>query len=231
MAPLMEIASRHDLAVIEDAAQAHGARYKGRRTGSLGHAAAFSFYPTKNLGAYGDGGAVTTDDTDVAEAVRLLRNYGSPGRGRTVRVGYNSRLDELQARLLTVKLSRLEDWNDQRRRQAAVYMAGLATTHLALPVVPAWAEPAWHLFVVRSPRRNDLATHLSRHGVETLIHYPVPPHLQPAYSYLDLPRGALPVSELIHNTVLSLPIGMHLSDTQVRTVVAAIRHFDAECGR
>ncbi len=228
VAPLMGIASRRNLAVIEDAAQAHGARYRGRQAGSLAHAAAFSFYPTKNLGAYGDGGAVTTDDPEVAKTVRLLRNYGSPGRGRTLRLGYNSRLDELQARLLTIKLSRLDDWNGRRRHQAAIYREGLAGTDLVLPAAPSWAEPSWHVFVVQSMQRDDLASHLARHGVETLIHYPVPPHLQPAYEHLGMTRGSFPLSELLHQTVLSLPIGPHLSCDDVRTVIAAVRRATSE---
>jgi dTDP-4-amino-4,6-dideoxygalactose transaminase len=223
--PLGALAEAHDLIVVEDAAQAHGARYRGRRTGSLGHAAAFSFYPSKNLGAYGDGGAITTNDPKIAERVRLLRNYGSSSKYRNEVAGYNSRLDELQARLLLVNLRHLDGWNEQRRRQAAIYLRELRDTELILPEQPEWAEVVWHLFVVRASSRDDLGRHLGEAGIETMIHYPVPPHLQPAYEDLGMRRGSLPVSEEIHDTVLSLPIGPHLADDDVLTVAGAMRGY------
>lgn len=226
MAPVMEIADRHGLRVIEDAAQGHGARYRGARAGSLGHAAAFSFYPTKNLGAYGDAGAITTDDLDVADRVRLLRNYGSEHRGHHRLAGFNSRLDELQARLLSVRLRYLDADNDVRRHQASNYLTAFDEGEVILPSVPTWAEPVWHAFVIRSTHRDELAAHLLAHDIQTLIHYPVPPHLSPAYADLGLTTGALPLAELLHNTVLSLPLGPHLSDDDVSEVAAAVRSFE-----
>src|SRR5882762_609929 len=181
MDAINEIAARHGLKVIEDAAQAHGARYKGRRAGSLADAAGFSFYPSKNLGALGDGGAVTTDDDALADRVRVLRNYGSRQKYRNETKGYNSRLDELQAALLREKLRLLDQWNERRRSIARRYLEGLAGLPLVLPHVPPGCEPIWHVFVVRSARREWLASTLEAAGIGTLVHYPIPPHLQPAY--------------------------------------------------
>jgi dTDP-4-amino-4,6-dideoxygalactose transaminase len=223
MAPILAIAGKHGLKVIEDAAQAHGARYKGRRTGSLGHAAGFSFYPGKNLGALGDGGAITTNDDNLAHRIRLLRNYGSEAKYRHEMQGFNSRLDELQAALLRVKLKHLDDWNARRRDIAAAYLGGLAGTGLVLPMVPAWAEAVWHLFVVRSPARQQLQDSLAASGIQTLIHYPTPPHLQPAYCMLGLVEGSLPVTEAIHREVLSLPMDPYLADNELVRVIAAIQ--------
>jgi dTDP-4-amino-4,6-dideoxygalactose transaminase len=225
MCSLSALARDRDLILIEDAAQAHGARDRGRRTGSLGHAAAFSFYPTKNLGAYGDGGAVTTDDSDIARQIRLLRNYGSPRKYENEVVGRNSRLDELQARLLVVKLGHLDAWNERRRRQAGIYLERLHHAGVVLPVRARQADPVWHVFVVRANDRDRLLAHLKDADIETLIHYPIPPHLQPAYRSLGMRRGSLPRSELIHDTVLSLPMGLHLSDDDVRTVADTIRTY------
>jgi len=181
MDPINDIARRHGLKVIEDAAQAHGARYRDRRVGSLGDAAGWSFYPTKNLGAYGDAGAVTTDDDELADHVRLLRNYGSKSKYYNEERGINSRLDELQAALLRVRLKHLDEWNSRRARIAAKYLEHLRETDLMLPGVCEGAEPVWHLFVVRSNRRDELQRHLKSQGVNTLVHYPVPPHLQLVY--------------------------------------------------
>jgi dTDP-4-amino-4,6-dideoxygalactose transaminase len=222
VAPIVEIAREHDLRVLEDAAQAHGARYRGRRVGSLGDAAAWSFYPGKNLGAFGDAGAVTTNDDAIAARLRRLRNYGSRSKYTNDLRGYNSRLDETQAALLRVKLERLDDWNERRRKVAALYVDGLADTGLVLPAVPRSAEPVWHLFVVRSRRRDTLQRRLAGAGIETMVHYPVPPHLQLAYAGLGLERGSLPISEAIHQEVLSLPIGPHLSGPQVSSVLEAL---------
>ena len=201
------IAARHRLFVLEDAAQAHGARYRGRRTGALGDAAAFSFYPAKNLGALGDGGAVVTDDDQLAQRVRALRNYGSSERYLHPLPGCNSRLDEMQAACLRIKLGKLDGWNARRREQAGQYQALLATSGLALPETADWAEPAWYQFVVRSPQRDRLRTRLLEAGVETLIHYPRPPHLQGAYAGLGFGPGAFPLVERLAAEVLSLPIG------------------------
>ena len=221
MDPIRDVARRHGLWVLEDAAQAHGACYKGRRVGGLGDAAAWSFYPSKNLGACGNGGAVTTDSDDLAERLRAWRNYGSKTKYTNEVRGFNSRLDEIQAAALRVKLKYLDDWNDRRKRIAHLYLEELKEIDLGLPFVPAWADPAWHLFVVRSSDRDGLRRHLSEAGIATLIHYPIPPHLQEAYQGLHL--GSLPVSEAIHREVLSLPIGPHLSDAHVRLVVNAVR--------
>ncbi|MDH7599255.1 MAG: DegT/DnrJ/EryC1/StrS family aminotransferase [Sedimentisphaerales bacterium] len=220
-----EVASRHGLKVIEDAAQAHGARYKGRRVGGLGHAAGWSFYPGKNLGAFGDGGAVTTSDDALADRVRALRNYGSHVKYHNLYKGLNSRLDELQAAFLRVKLRKLDEWNERRRKIAALYLDRLSgLPGLILPYVPDWAEPVWHLFVVRHPRRNELQRHLEGEGIGTLIHYPVPPHKQPAYREMnDL---HLPIAERIHCEVLSLPLGPAIQRSQADQVVAALQGFD-----
>jgi len=223
MDPILEVARSRGLFVLEDAAQAHGARYKGRRVGSLGDAAGFSFYPVKNLGALGDGGAVTTDDDALADRIRLLRNYGSRVKYVHEARGFNTRLDEVQAAILRVKLARLDEWNSRRRRIAARYLSELGGRGLVLPSVPSWAEPVWHLFVVRSPVRDALQRRLRDLGVETLIHYPTPPHLQEAYRDLGLGQGSLPVSEAIHRSALSLPIGPHLGDAEISEVVAAVR--------
>jgi dTDP-4-amino-4,6-dideoxygalactose transaminase len=219
------VAAACNLPVIEDAAQAHGARYKGRPVGGLSRLTCWSFYPGKNLGALGDGGAVTTDDPALAERLRRLRNYGSAQKYVHQEVGYNSRLDELQARLLSVKLRRLDEWNDRRRAIAARYLAELADAPLRPPTVRSWADPAWHLFPVYTPRRDALQRHLAAAGVQTLIHYPTPPHLQDAYRDMGLKEGSFPVSEQICREELSLPMGPHLDDDAVGRVIAAVRSF------
>lgn len=225
MDPVMEVARAHGLRVIEDAAQAHGARYRGRRAGVLGDVAAWSFYPGKNLGAFGDGGAVTTDDPDLAARIRMLRNYGSRVKYVNEEPGFNSRLDEVQAAALRVKLSRLDEWNERRRGIAAAYGRGLEGAGLELPYVPAWAEPVWHLYVVRTSRRAELQRHLAAEGIDTLIHYPIAPHRQDAYRSLGIPEGRLPVSEALHEEVLSLPIGPHLPEAEAEAVVESVRRF------
>lgn len=227
MDPILEIAARHDLRVVEDAAQAHGARYKGARVGGFGDAAAWSFYPGKNLGALGDAGAVTTNRADVAERVRMLRNYGSRVKYSHETKGLNSRLDELQAAVLRVKLNRLEEWNARRSAIAGAYGAALADTGLVLPSAAPGADPVWHVYVVRSERRDALQRHLTDLGIGTIVHYPVPPHLQPAYSDLGLPAGSFPITERLHLEVLSLPMGPHLAPDQVGAVVDAVRGFRA----
>lgn len=233
MDPINALAKKHGLKVIEDCAQAHGARYKGRRVGTLGDAAGFSFYPGKNLGAIGDGGAVTTNDPELAERIRVLRNYGSQLKYHNEVVGCNSRLDELQAAMLRVKLSRLDDWNERRRQVAALYMQGLESQQkLILPFVPEWAEPVWHLFVVRHPRRDAVQTTLNKAGVGTMIHYPIPPYLQPAYADLVLNEGDFPISERLAKEVLSLPMGPHLSQVEAENVVEAVKNvamLEATC--
>jgi len=223
MDPINVLAKKHGLKVIEDCAQAHGARYKGHRVGGLGDAAAFSFYPGKNLGAIGDGGAITTNDPDLAERIRVLRNYGSRIKYHNEVVGFNSRLDELQAALLRVKLTRLDEWNERRRQVAAHYLLELAgQEQLTLPHVPEWAEPVWHLFVVHHAQRENLQNVLNSAGVGTMIHYPIPPHLQPAYADLDLKEGDFPISERMAREVLSLPMGPHLDRIGVNDVISAV---------
>jgi dTDP-4-amino-4,6-dideoxygalactose transaminase len=223
MDPILKIAHKHGLKVIEDNAQAQGACYKGRRTGSLGDAAGNSFYPGKNLGAFGDAGAVTTNDGALAEKVRVLRNYGSKKKYYNEVKGYNSRLDELQAAFLRVKLKKMDEWNGRRRVVAENYLQGLhGATDLTLPFVPAWAEPAWHLFVVRHPKRDLLQQKLTEAEIGTLIHYPVPPHLSGAYADGKWRDGAFPIAEELSDTVLSLPMGPHITSPQVAAVVDSL---------
>jgi dTDP-4-amino-4,6-dideoxygalactose transaminase len=224
MDPLMALAREHDLKVIEDGAQAHGALYHGRKVGALGHAAAFSFYPGKNLGALGDAGGITTDDDALALKLRTLRNYGSQKKYHNEVAGFNSRLDELQAAVLSAKLPALDGQNRARAAVAAIYNEGLAgIPALRLPEVPSWAVPVWHLYVVRHAQRDKLAAKLAEAGIGTLVHYPLPPHLQPAYAGLGIAEGALPISEAIHREVLSLPMGPTVTVDQAQQVVAAVR--------
>lgn len=226
MNPIKEIAQRHGLKVIEDNAQAQGARYRGRRTGGLGDAAGTSFYPGKNLGAFDDGGAVTTDDPDLADRIRLLRNYGSKKKYFNEEKGFNSRLGELQAAFLRTKLGVLDQWNARRSRIAASYCTTLADCDgITLPHVPDWAEPVWHLFVLRHDDRDKLQTFLSQKGIQTLIHYPQPPHLSVAYSDLTAEMSGLGLAEQLGNTVISLPIGPHHTSTSATKVADAVRVF------
>jgi len=230
MDPINAIARKHGLKVIEDCAQAHGARYKGRKTGCLGDAAAFSFYPGKNLGAFGDGGAVTTNDSELAHRIAVLRNYGSQIKYKNEIIGFNSRLDELQAALLRVKLGKLDEWNERRRQIATVYLEQLSSNKdFVLPSVPEWAEAVWHLFVVRTRDREGFQRFLKDKGVGTMIHYPIPPHLQDAYTGLGLLKGSLPISETIHNEVLSLPIGPSITIDQVKYVASEIQTAICHC--
>ena len=225
MEPIMNLCGPRGIAVVEDAAQGHGARYKGRPVGSLGDAAAFSFYPTKNLGAFGDGGAVTTDDGEMAARVSMLGNYGSAEKDVFAARGTNSRLDELQAAFLRVKLDHLEAWNAARGRIAERYLAELADLPLGLPTVMPWAEPAWHLFVIRHSRRDNLAAFLGERGIGTQVHYPIPPHLQEAYRDLATTCGEFPVSEAVARECLSLPVWPHMTAAMVDRVIAAIGEF------
>ncbi len=220
--PILEIAKQRQLRVIEDGAQAHGAVYKGKRLGAHGDAVAWSFYPGKNLGAIGDAGAVTTNDPVLAERLRVLRNYGSQIKYHNDIIGYNSRLDELQAALLSVKLARLADENHRRQEIAAMYLAGLTSPIIQLPSVANWAEHVWHLFVIRHAERDILAQRLAALNIQTLIHYPIPPHLQPAYASLEIANGTLPISEMLHQTVLSLPMGPTMTNDDVSAVIQAI---------
>jgi dTDP-4-amino-4,6-dideoxygalactose transaminase len=229
MDSIVAIARRHGLKVIEDAAQAHGARYHARRAGSLGDAAAFSFYPGKNLGALGDGGAITTDDDALAAQIRLLHNYGSRVKYQHETLGYNSRLDELQAAFLRVKLGRLDEWNARRQKIALLYQAALASvSDVTLPFVPAFVEPVFHLYVILHGDRDGLQQRLAEAGIGTLIHYPVPPHLSGAYAARFPDPGALPIAARLGREVLSLPMGPHLSASAAREVAAVIAHPGAK---
>lgn len=225
MDPINALATRYGLKVIEDCAQAHGARYKGRRAGSLGDAAGFSFYPGKNLGAIGDSGAVTTNDPELADRIKVLRNYGSRIKYHNEVAGFNSRLDELQAAFLRVKLPALDEWNDRRRAVARGYLQHLAAVPgLILPSVPDWAEPVWHLFVVRHQHRDALQKKLGAAGIGTLIHYPIPPHRQPVYSDFNYIEGDFPISERLAIEVLSLPMGPHVSASDMQFVIRQVSH-------
>ena len=220
------LAERHGLALVADAAQAHDSSWRGAPVGGRGRAACWSFYPGKNLGAFGDAGAVTTDDAELAARVRRLRNYGSEQKYHNIELGTNSRLDELQAAFLRVKLTALPAWTTRRRRIAATYARELPTSErLALPVETDGADSAWHLYVVRTAERDALQAHLAAATIGTLIHYPIPPHRQLAYAADPIADARLPIADDLARTVLSLPIGPHLSDPQVDRVIAAVRSF------
>ena len=225
MDPINEVAKKYNLKVIEDAAQAHGATYKGRKCGALGDASGFSFYPTKNLGALGDAGAITTNDKELTEKVRALRNYGSEKHYYNKYMGFNSRLDEMQASILRVKLRHLEEFNKERKMIAQLYLNGLQDTNLILPYVPEWAEPVWHQFVIRSKKRDELQEYLKLKGIGTLIHYPLPIHLQEAYKHLGYKKGDFPIAEKIAKEVLSLPIWVGLSEEFIKCIVNMIIKF------
>lgn len=223
---LLAVAEKHGLVVVEDAAQAHGASYHGRRIGAHGHAVAWSFYPGKNLGALGDGGAVTTDNPDVAARVRSLGNYGSSQKYVNELLGANSRLDEIQSAVLRVKLQHLDSWNSRRRTTAQRYADELADIPgLRLPDVAAGREHAWHVYVVDHASRDELQKHLAANGIQTLVHYPIPPHLSGAFAPLGLAEGTFPIAERAARTHLSLPIGPHLSEENVTQVIDACRSF------
>jgi len=221
-----KVAKRYNLIVIEDAAQAHGAKYKKRRVGGLADAAAVSFYPGKNLGAIGDGGAILTNNTKIAEKVKSLCNYGSTEKYKHEQIGYNSRLDELQAAFLRVKLTFLDDWNNKRRRVAGMYIKHLMGKSVVLPAVPDWAEPVWHLYVIKTKNRDALKSYLEEKQISTQIHYPCPPHKQACYSnnYLD---NDLSIAEEMANEVMSIPISPFISDDMITNVLVAINEFES----
>jgi dTDP-4-amino-4,6-dideoxygalactose transaminase len=229
MDPIFNIAKQYGLKVIEDAAQAHGATYKGHRVGGLGDAAGFSFYPGKNLGAFGDAGAVMTNDPNLAARVRSLRNYGSKIKYFNETKGFNSRLDPLQAAFLRVKLKYLDEWNSRRSSIATQYLKALTgMSALTLPIVPSWGEPVWHLFVVRHPCRDIFQKRLEEREIETLIHYPVPPHRSDAYAEMGFAEGAFPITEAISHTIISLPMGPHMSDDQIQYVAEIVGSICAD---
>lgn len=220
--PILAIANRYQLRVLEDGAQSHGARYKGKRIGSHGDAVAWSFYPGKNLGALGDGGAVTTNDAALAARIRILCNYGSKAKYVHELRGFNSRLDPIQAAVLRVKLPHLDDWNAARTEIAGRYLDELTGSGLSLPNSPEWAEPVWHLFVVRHERRDALHESLRAAGIDTLIHYPTPPHRQKAYTGHHSSSISLPQADRLAGEILSLPIGPHQGSSQTTAIIAAV---------
>jgi dTDP-4-amino-4,6-dideoxygalactose transaminase len=225
MDQILEIATRHGIPIVEDAAQAHGATYRGKKLGTLGAAGAFSFYPSKNLGAYGDGGAVVTNDDDTALRLRRLRNYGEERRYFHSSKGFNSRLDEIQAAVLRAKLVHLDRWIRRRREIAAIYNLQITNPHVDKPVEIAYGLHNYHLYVIRCKRRSELQRHLKEQGVETLIHYPVPVHLQESYSDLGKTPGTYPVAEQCANEVLSLPSFAELSDVEAGYVASCINSW------
>ena len=231
MTELMAIGQAHGIPVLEDAAQAHGSRLGSARAGALGTVAAWSFYPGKNLGAFGDGGAVTTDDDALADRVRVLRNYGSRVKYVNEVRGFNSRLDDIQAAVLRAKLPHLDEWNGRRAHLASRYAAAFAALPIQLPDVPPTAESCWHLYVIRTPVREKLRAALAEAGIETLIHYPIPPHRQKAYAALGLDRMMFPIATRIHDEALSLPLGPHMTLAQQDEVVEAVRSFFAAEGK
>jgi dTDP-4-amino-4,6-dideoxygalactose transaminase len=217
MDKICKLSKTYGLKILEDSAQAHGALYKGKKTGGLGDASGFSFYPSKNLGTFGDGGAVTTNDYELANKIRLLRYYGSPGgKNKYVNelIGYDSKLDELMAAFLIVKLRYLDTWNNRRKKIAEWYFKTLPTTFpdWVLPTVPEWADPCWHVFVIRTTHRDIYQSKLTDNGIGTLIHYPIPPHLQHAYKFLRYSKGSFPIAEKMATEVLSIPMGIHLNE-------------------
>jgi dTDP-4-amino-4,6-dideoxygalactose transaminase len=222
MDSILDIARKYGLKVLEDGAQAHGARYKGKRIGAHGDVVAWSFYPGKNLGAFGDGGAITTNDAELAERIRVLRNYGSRVKYVNEVRGFNSRLDPIQAATLRVKLKVLDAWNARRTAIANTYQTELANTGLILPFIPEWAKPAWHLYVVQHAQRDVFQNHLSEAGIGSLIHYPIPPHLQQAYAVAGYVEGQFPIAETIAKQCISLPMGPHLTTLQQMNVISEI---------
>lgn len=225
MDPINKIANQYDLKVVEDAAQAHGALYKGKKAGSLGDAAGFSFYPTKNLGALGDAGAVTTNNKKLAEKIRTLRNYGSHKRYYNKYKGFNSRLDEMQAAILRVKLKYLDKWNNERKEMSYSYIDNINNEDIILPYVPNWADPAWHLFVVRTEERDKIQNYLLEKEIKTKIHYPVPLHLQEAYDEIFLKEGDFPISEKLSKDILSLPFWIGLKTEKINFICGIIEEF------
>lgn len=223
MPEIIDIAKKHDLLVLEDAAQAHGASIGGRKAGSWGHAAGFSFYPGKNLGALGDAGAVTTNDTELAETIRALGNYGSHKKYENLYKGVNSRLDEMQAAFLRVKLKFLDDEIDRRRKVAEYYLNNIKCDALILPRITKMESHVWHLFVVKCANRNDMSEHLKNNNIQTLVHYPIPPHQQMAYS--DWNWKIFPVTENIHKMVLSLPMSPVIEVADLNKIVSQVNKF------
>lgn len=225
MDPIMDIAQKHNLLVVEDTAQAHGAKYHGKTAGTFGDAGAFSFYPGKNLGALGDGGAVVTNDAELAERIRAMGNYGSKEKYVHEFKGQNSRLDEIQAAFLSVKLPHLDTWNEERRRIANRYVSEITNPAIILPTVIDGVEPVWHIFAIRTKDRDGLQHYLEKKGIQTGIHYPTPIHLHEAYKDLGYKKGDFPIAEEISATELSLPMFYGLTDEQIDYVINAINEY------
>jgi dTDP-4-amino-4,6-dideoxygalactose transaminase len=225
MDTINNIAKNYNLYVVEDTAQAHGTEYKKRKCGSLGTAAGFSFYPTKNLGAIGDAGAVTTNDEEIADKIRVLRNYGSREKYYNEEKGFNSRLDEIQAAILRVKLKHLDEWNEKRRGNAKFYNENIKNENLVLPVEPKECKHVYHQFVIRCNNRDRLQEYLRSNGIGTLVHYPIPPHLSKAYADLKLKKGDFPITEKIANECLSLPIYPEISIHNLDKIVKVVNKF------
>lgn len=225
MAPIMEIARKHSLRVVEDCAQSHGACFQGKMTGTFGDIGCFSFYPSKNLGAFGDAGAIITDDSEIADAVRVFRNYGSEKRYYNKVVGTNSRLDELQAGLLRVRLSHMQELESEKREICSRYLKELNHPDILLPGIREGATHIWHQFVIRTERRQELIDYLNEREIGTIIHYPIPPHLSEAYQYLNMYKGSLPVTEHYAETVLSIPLYNGMEEDEQNFVIKAINEF------
>lgn len=225
MDPIMDIARKHNLFVVEDCAQAHGATYKGKRVGSFGDAAGFSFYPGKNLGALGDAGALVTSNKGIADKVRALGNYGSDYKYHHIYKGNNSRLDEMQAAFLSAKLPHMDRMNEERRRIAKLYSEGIKNPKVTVPYVPEDCVPVWHIYGIRCKDREALEKHLNDKGIGTNKHYPIPMHMQECYKDLNIPEGALPIAEEISATELSIPMYYGMTDEQVQYVIDAINEF------
>lgn len=223
LSAIMALAEQHGLKVLDDAAQAHGARIRDTRVGASTDVTAWSFYPTKNLGAWGDAGAITTNDDRLADTLRVMRNYGSRVRYVNEVVGFNSRLDEVQAAVLSVKLGHLDDWNARRERLATNYLEQLCDLPFVLPVTREWAKSVWHLFVIHSPHRDALQRRLADAGIDTIVHYPVAPHMQAAYASLEYAPEAFPIARRLHDEALSLPLGPHLTTEQQGRVITTLR--------
>lgn len=226
MKPIMEIAGKYNLRVVEDCAQSHGACFEGQMTGTFGDIGCFSFYPSKNLGAFGDGGAIVTNDAKIADDVRVFRNYGSEKRYYNRVVGTNSRLDELQAGLLRVRLSHMAELEEDKRKLCIRYLEELKNNNISLPTIREGADHIWHQFVIRTERRQELINYLNEKEIGTIIHYPIPPHLSEAYRYLGIPKGSLPITERYAETVLSIPLYNGMTSEEQAYVIDAMNNFE-----
>lgn len=220
------IASKHNIKILVDAAQSHGAQYSNKKVGSLSDVTAFSFYPTKNLGAFGDGGAIVTDDLELINKAAMLRNYGTVEKYNSEMIGINSRLDELQAAFLKVKLKHLETLNKNRQKNAKTYMEEIHNKFIELPVVAQRAIPVWHQFVIRTSYRDKLRRYLIQNSIDTIVHYPIPPHLQNAYQFLGYKRGSYPIAEKLAEEVLSIPIDPFLQNEELDYICKILNKFN-----